>query len=121
LCALRWLDFLGPAQAVEAGGGSVGDRLLNNVGLAVDGGYAGAAYLFALPYPLLGIVRNAGTVSIKWVTAETGLVLQQTVLLGASAAWSDSTNSVSINGQANVVQQTVTNGPATRFYRLRRP
>jgi hypothetical protein len=82
---------------------------------------AGSAYLYALPYPTLSIARNAGTVSVGWVTAETGLILQKTDSLGASTAWSDTTNSVSINGTTNAIQQTIANGTINRFYRLRRP
>lgn len=83
--------------------------------------YAGAAYLFALPYPPLSITRNASTVSLKWVTAETGLILQQTDFLGTSAVWSDSTNSVFVSGNANVIQQPIAGGITSRFFRLRRP
>ena len=82
---------------------------------------AGAAYLFALPYPSLSIEQNAGTVALSWVTAETGLILQQTDLLGAPAVWSETTDLVSINGLTNVVQQTITNGYTNRFYHLHRP
>jgi len=80
---------------------------------------AGAAYLFALPYPPLSIARNTGTVSVSWATAETGLILQQADSLGSSVVWSDTTNSVSVIGLTNVVQQAT--GSAHRFYRLRRP
>ena len=83
--------------------------------------HAGSAYLFALPYPPLNITRNASMVSVNWITAETGLTLQQTDLLGAPTGWSDTTDSVSINGLTNTVQQSIANGTASRFYRLRRP
>jgi hypothetical protein len=82
--------------------------------------HAGAAYLFALPYPPLSIARNASTLSVRWITAETGLLLQQTDLLGASSVWSNTTNPVSINGATNIVQQTAS-GTTNRFFRLRRP
>ncbi|HTY87081.1 MAG TPA: hypothetical protein VMB80_06420 [Candidatus Acidoferrum sp.] len=82
---------------------------------------AGAAYLYGLPYPTLRISRNVGTASLSWVTAESGLILQQTDLLGTPVAWSDATNAVSVNGTTNVVQTTTTSGPTSRFYRLRRP
>ena len=81
--------------------------------------FAGSAYLFALPYPLLTIARGASTVSVKWVTAETGLILQQTDQLGLPTMWSDTINSVSINGLTNVIQQTMVT--TDRFYRLHRP
>jgi hypothetical protein len=83
--------------------------------------YAGAAYLFALPYPPLSITRNSSTVSVKWVTDETGLILQQTDWLGTTAVWSDSTNSVFVSGKTNIIQQTTVNESTTRFFRLRRP
>ena len=80
---------------------------------------AGAAYLFSIPYPPLNIARAASTVSVNWVTPETGLILQQAGLLSGSNAWSNVTESVSLNGPTNVVQQTLT--ATNRFYRLRRP
>ena len=55
---------------------------------------AGAAYLFDLPYPPLSIARSDATVSIKWVTPETGLTLQQTDLLSPPQVWSHTTNAV---------------------------
>jgi hypothetical protein len=79
---------------------------------------SGSAYLFALPYPPLTIAGSASTVSVKWVTAETGLILQQTDQLGMPTVWSDTTNSVSINGLTNVIQETMV--ATNRFYRLRR-
>jgi hypothetical protein len=82
---------------------------------------AGAAYLYALPYPPLSITRNASTASVNWVTAETGLTLQQTDLLGPAAAWSNTTNSVSVTGPTNEIQQPIASGNASRFYRLHRP
>ena len=82
---------------------------------------AGSAYLFALPYPPLNIAWNAATVSLSWVTSETGLILQQTELLGTPTVWSDTTNSVSVNGLTNVVQQTIGSGITNRYYRLHRP
>jgi hypothetical protein len=82
---------------------------------------AGSAYLFTLPHPPRGIARNDATVSVSWVTPETGLLLQQTDLLGLPTVWSDTTNSISINGQTNTIQQTITDGNASRFYKLRRP
>jgi hypothetical protein len=81
---------------------------------------AGSAYLFALPYPPLNIAGTGGAVSVGWISAETGLILQQTPSLGAPTAWSETTNAVSVNGLTNVVQQTMS-GIASRFYRLRRP
>ena len=81
--------------------------------------YAGEAYLYALPYPLLSITRNASTASLSWVTPETGLVLQQSDLL-VPASWSDTPGSASVNGTTNVFQQSLAGGSANRFYRLRR-
>lgn len=82
---------------------------------------AGSAYLYALPYPTLSISRNAGTASLRWVTPESGLLLQQTDLLYPSPAWSNTTNLMAINGGTNLVQQTIANGVANRFFRLHRP
>jgi hypothetical protein len=81
--------------------------------------YAGSAYLFDLPYPPLSIARNAAAVSVKWLTPETGLALQQAGALGSPTVWSNPNDSVSINGLTNVVQQTMTT--TNRFFRLRRP
>lgn len=80
---------------------------------------AGSAYVYALPFPTLTIARGAATVSISWLTAETGLSLQQSDSLGAPA-WSNTTNSVSVNGSTNTVQQPIV-GATHRFYRLHRP
>ncbi len=82
---------------------------------------AGSAYLYTLPYPTLSIARNGGAVLVNWVTAETGLILQQSSQLGTPNAWSDTTNSVSVNGLTNVVQQTISSGASDRFFHLRRP
>ena len=82
---------------------------------------AGSAYLFTLPYPPLSIARTAATVSVSWVTPETGLVLQETGLLGTPPVWDNTTESVSINGLTNVIQQAIVSGITNRFYRLRRP
>lgn len=82
---------------------------------------SGAAYLFDLPYPPLTIARNAATVSIQWITAETGLALQQADFLGLTTVWSNATNAVAITGRTNVVEQNFSNGTTNRFYRLRRP
>ncbi|NOS70600.1 MAG: hypothetical protein HOP33_11800 [Verrucomicrobia bacterium] len=80
---------------------------------------SGVAYLFDLPYPPLSITRNAATVSLKWVTPEAGLALQQASLLGTPTVWSNTSDSVSINGLTNVVQQTTIT--TNRFFRLHRP
>lgn len=80
---------------------------------------SGAAYLFDLPYPKLGIARSASTVSIQWVTTETGLSLQESGLLGTSTAWEDTVAAVAVNGPTNVVQLTL--GSTNRFFRLGRP
>ncbi len=81
---------------------------------------AGSAYLYALPYPPLSIAQNTSTVSVTWVTPETGLNLQQTDLL-APPTWSDTANSVFVSGVTNVVQQSIASGGTNRFYRLHRP
>ncbi len=82
---------------------------------------AGSAYLFALPYPPLSIARNSPAVSVSWITAETGLIFQQADSIGSPVVWNDSTNSVSVVGLTNVVQQTPATGATNRFFRLRRP
>ena len=96
------------------------DRLIVSASLddtvATD---SGTVYLFGIPYPPLGIERNASTVSISWAWPETGLILQQTGLLGAAADWKDAAESVSVSGQTNLVQQSL--AATNRFYRLRKP
>jgi hypothetical protein len=82
---------------------------------------AGSTYSFAIPYPPLSIARNAATVSVNWVIAQTGLILQQTDSLQTPTVGSDTTHLVSVNDLTNVVQQTIANGNTNRFYRLRRP
>lgn len=108
-------DFFGSPVAALGNDRVLIGAISDNTG-ATD---SGAAYLFDLPYPLLSIARNAATVSLKWVTPETGLILQQAGVLGASTAWSNTSDSVSVNGLTNVVQQTMVS--TNRFYRLHRP
>jgi hypothetical protein len=81
---------------------------------------SGSAFMFGLPYPPLMIAANKASVSISWVAPETGLILEQADLLGVQTAWNDTTNSVSINGLTNVVQQPIV-GATNRFFRLHRP
>ena len=95
------------------------DQVIIGAADAPGAAQAGAAYLFALPYPPLSIARNGSAASMKWITPETGLALEQTDALGTSPVWSNTTNSVSINGLTNVVQQTM--ATTNRFFRLRRP
>lgn len=71
------------------------------------------------PYPPLKIARTGNSVSLSWVTPETGLVLQQAGSLDSSTVWNDTTNLVSVMGQTNSMQQTI--GTTNRFFRLRRP
>lgn len=110
-------DYFGLSVAAVGG-----DRVIIG-GNADDTGAtdSGTAYLFALSYPPLSITRNTGSVSLSWVTAETGLLVQQADSLGSSVVWSDTTNSVSVMGLTNVVQQTLDSAPTNRFYRLHRP
>lgn len=84
------------------------------------------AYLFDTAYtlntntqPALTITRNDTTVSISWITAETGLILQQSDSVDDLAVWDDVPESVALNGLTNTVQQTLEN--TNRFYRLRQP
>jgi FG-GAP repeat len=107
------------ANSVAASGS---DRVIigepyNNTGAI----HAGSAYLFALAYPPLSITPNAAAVSLSWITPETGLILQQTDLLGTPTLWSDTTNSVSVNGLTNGIQATIVSGITNRFFPLRRP
>jgi hypothetical protein len=69
----------------------------------------------------LSIERNAATVSVSWITPETGLILEETSTLGAPSPWSNSVETVSVTGLTNAVQQPIANGITHRFYRLRRP
>lgn len=80
---------------------------------------AGAVYLFALSEPSLSISRNPAIVSISWPASETPFVLQQAGAPGEASEWSNTSNPVSVNGEANVVQQAWEN--TNRFFRLRRP
>jgi hypothetical protein len=79
---------------------------------------SGAAYLFDLPYPSLSITRNASTASIRWISPETGLSLQQSGVVGIPASWSNTSDPVSINGLTNFLQQSMS--PTNRFFRLHR-
>jgi len=108
-------DFFGSSVAALGN-----DRVLIGASFDDTGAQnAGSAYLFDLPYPTLNISRSAATISLKWVTLETGLTLEQAGALGASTVWSNTSDTVSITGLTNVVQQTIV--ATNRFFRLRRP
>lgn len=119
------ITFTNPTPAVADDFGwsvaAVGDSqvligaLFDNTG-APD---SGTAYLFDLPYPRLGIARDAATVSISWVTPEPGFRLQESGLLDTRNIWEDTVAATSIYGPTNVVQQNL--GSTNRFYRLIRP
>jgi hypothetical protein len=79
---------------------------------------AGSAYLYELSYPPLTIATDGGSVLLNWVTPEAGIALQQTGRLDP-ANWSNATESVSVTGQTNRVQQSIVS--TNRFFRLRRP
>ena len=53
------------------------------------------------------------------VTAESGLILQQTDALDEFAVWDDAPEAVSLNGLTNTILQTLES--TNRFYRLRQP
>lgn len=108
-------DWFGYSVAVMGTDRAIIAAVWDNTG-APD---AGSAYVYALPYPPLSIALNAGTVSVSWITAETGLTLQQSDSLGATT-WIATTNSVSVNGLTNAVQQSIV-GATNRFFRLHRP
>jgi len=82
---------------------------------------AGAAYLFDLPYPPLGIALNDSNISVSWTTFETGILVQQSGHLAGPESWIDTVEPVSVTGQAHVFEKDITGGPARRFYRLHRP
>ena len=103
-------DYFGSSTAAVGS-----DRVI----IGGNSGNVGAAFLYAIPYPPLSIARSAARVLLKWVTPETGLVLQQAVGLSFSTVWSNTSDSVSINGLTNVVQQTMVT--TNRFFRLHRP
>lgn len=108
------LDFF--ANSLAAVGS---DRIIIGASGKKSGGVtqAGAAYLFALPYPPLSITKTSTAVSLQWVTPENGIVLQQSAQLNP-AVWSNMPDPVFISGQTNIVQQTLVN--SNRFFRLHR-
>ncbi|RYD37638.1 MAG: hypothetical protein EOP86_02970 [Verrucomicrobiaceae bacterium] len=119
--------FLKPAPAVgDAFGVSVAavgsDRvLIGALGADMGASHAGAAYLFDLPYPPLDIALSGSKVSISWTTPETGLILQQSDPPDRLSVWRNVDGPVVIDGLRNVFEQNITDGPASRFYRLHRP
>lgn len=85
-----------------------------------------SAYLFDTAYtlnpnpqPTLNIIRVGTTVSISWVTSETGLILQQADVLDDPDAWNEAPESPTIIGLTNTIQQTLVT--TNRFYRLLQP
>jgi len=95
------------------------DRVL--IGAYANYSTIGAAYLFAIPYPPLNIARSGTNVLLSWIDGETGLILQETGLLGTPTVWNDTSELVSTDGLSNVVQQAIAEGITNRFFRLRRP
>jgi hypothetical protein len=55
---------------------------------------------------------------LQWVTPENGIILQQSAQLNP-AVWSNTTDTLLVNGPTNQVQQTLTS--SNRFFRLHRP
>lgn len=82
---------------------------------------SGSAYLFSLPGPIppLSIERSSSSLSLSWVSDETGLILQELESLGAPAEWRDVTNSVATDGQTHRVLQSP--NFVRQFFRLKRP
>jgi hypothetical protein len=74
--------------------------------------------LFDIPYPTLSITKTGTAVSLQWVTPENGIILQQSAQLNP-AVWSNTTDTLLVNGPTNQVQQTLTS--SNRFFRLHRP
>jgi hypothetical protein len=73
-----------------------------------------------LGYPSLNIAQNGTNAVVSWVTAEGGLILQQTADLSAPTVWSNLGTATLVSGNTNSV--TAPLQPATRqFFRLRRP
>ncbi len=98
------------------------DRLL--IGAFWDNSGAtrnGAAYLFSLGYPQLGITRTNSDFSVTWLTPETGLILQQADALANPTVWADTPGSPAVAGNMNVFPLSVPATLTNRFYKLRRP
>ena len=121
-------SLLGPGTRIPGGWELAGLNLTGIGSIRARGRTSGGANnssglvesVAAFPnVPSLSIARSDAGVSISWITPETGLILQQTDLLGTPTLWSNTTELVSINGQTNTVQQALV--PANRFFRLRRP
>ena len=110
-------DAFGVSVAAAGSGRVLIGALQDDTG-ATD---SGAAYLFDLPYPPLSIARTGDSVSLSWLTAETGLILQQSDQLGLSSPWTTTPEPVSTTARTKVVQQPIVSGIPRRFFRLRRP
>lgn len=73
-----------------------------------------------LGYPTLNITQSGTNAVVSWITAESGLILQQTGDMASPTPWSDLGPAGLVDGTTNSV--TVPLNPATRqFFRLRRP
>ena len=121
-------SLLGPGTRIPGGWELAGLNLTGIGSIRARGRTSGGANnssglvesVAAFPIvPSLSIARSDAGVSISWITPETGLILQQTDLLGTPTVWSNTTELASISGQTNTVQQALV--PANRFFRLYRP
>lgn len=115
--------FTSPDQSDYTGFGSAltglgnGAMVIGAAGSDSGAPGSGAAFVFGIPYPPLKIAKTGGSVSINWVTPETGLILQQSGRLNPGA-WSNVSETISIAGETNTVQQALVN--SNRFFRLHR-
>ena len=87
----------------------------------VNASSAGAAHLFTLGYPTLDITGTGTNYSVKWITFETGLVLQQTDSMANPTLWIDTAGGPAVLGPTNVFNLTVPTALNKRFYKLHRP
>lgn len=139
------IGFLGPAPpplildwfTIAGGGGnSTGGpfSLDFTIGEATAGGpLTGGDYslvtgfwsAFAVAQPLgKGILRielSAGnSATVAWPLDSTGWVLQESLVIGPAAVWTDVTNRpVVVNGQNTVALPNTATGPASHYFRLR--
>jgi hypothetical protein len=125
--ATPWFKIAGGGGMQSTGGvyalsGTIGQvdtgRVAATNAYRIEAGFWAVA-IQQLGYPELSIMQSGTNAIVSWVTAESGLILQQTLELAIPTAWADSGLTVTTNATTNLV--TVPLNPAMKtFFRLRR-
>jgi hypothetical protein len=128
--ALPWFKIAGGGATTPSTGGVY--ALSGTIGQVDTGRVASTNDVFRLEsgfwaiaiqqlgYPTLNITQSGTNAVVSWITAESGLILQQTADLATPTLWSNLGPAGLVSGTTNSV--IVPRTPVQRqFFRLRRP